>query len=203
MFQEGNRVEQWSSYDDLADKILADDEVSRAETEQAIRAKAQCMQENGLSGTISYDLDVYPWTHGGSYGPSESVYPPATDEQMNDDALFDAYFAKGEAITKERLAKCAAFDRVEQWVVSHADWEAYSRKHYEARVQCIRTNAKSYADRINPSWPADSDGMRQLNETFMPLLTQGGSGADFEGLKGCMMNAGGVTIPFGDEATAD
>ncbi|KAB8295573.1 hypothetical protein [Bifidobacterium avesanii] len=74
-------------YQRLVDSILADGQLTRAETEQAIEAEMSCYEEHGLIGDYGYDLDLYPWILFGSYGMSEDN-PGA--EAGNDSAISKA-----------------------------------------------------------------------------------------------------------------
>lgn len=199
VFEEGTQVEQWSSYEDLVAQILADGKVSRAETEQALNALGQCLGEAGLAGEITYDLDTYPWHQGSLHVPT-SIVPALSDEDFNDEAKRHAHEEESARQYEERRAKCATFDQVEEWVLSHADFSSYDKTRYDARVECIRTNAPSYADRISDSWPRGVEGLQRLSETFTPIITtDGDSGEDLEALTACMASAGKKVIKIGTE----
>ncbi|NEG78636.1 hypothetical protein [Bifidobacterium avesanii] len=199
MFEEGTQIDHWSSYEDLVAQILADGKVSHAETEQAINALGQCLNETGLSGTLTYNLDTYPWSEQDLYVP-ESIVPTLSDEDFNDPAKRESYETKNAGQYEERMARCNVFNPVREWVLSHADFASYEKARYDARVECIRTNAPSYADRISDSWPRGAEGLQRLSETFTPIITtDSDSSEDLKGLTACMTSAGEKVITIGPE----
>lgn len=174
VFEQGKKIAQWSSYKDLVAQILADGKVSHAETEQAIDALGQCLNETGLSGTLTYDLDTYPWAEQDLYVP-ESIVPTLSDEDFNYPSKRNAYEATSIGQYEERMARCNVFSPVREWVLSHADFASYDKTRYDARAEWIRTNAPSYADRISDSWPRwaprDCNGSARSSCRSLPWMT--------------------------------
>lgn len=200
---EDSQIGQWSSYDDLVDKILADNSVSRAETEQAINAFAQCLSEHYITGVFTYDLDLYPWIDGGHQGLSDSApgYTPLTQEQRSDPNWLDTEEAKQhdalwEQIYEKNASYCSMFNRVEQWIMANTDLDVYDRRQYEKKVQCIRNNAPLFADQIDPQWEKNPNALQLLSQKFMPIIVSNETQLDIDGLRGCMTNGGEKTVSF-------
>lgn len=203
-----NAVVSWSSDTDLINQILADGKVSRAETVQAIEAKYQCYERNGLAGKYSYDLDLYPWvwdeyTHVSKDNPAFSQIPDPYRSDSDKQAQWlstdegKAWLKKEEDVQNSSIAKCSMFDQVENTILSQTDLDVYADKQYDAKVQCIRTNASSYARRVQDSWPKGEEGLKYLFEEFQEDIAS--DNTDSAKLRACMQLTGSkVEKTFGE-----
>lgn len=169
----------------MADAIMADGTVTRAETEQAIASHNQCLAQHHFSGSTGVDLDIYFWSKWGSYGldPDAPGYPamPAQFDDWDDPAVVEAYRqwsrtpkgkARDAAIMKlwdEYEAPCKVFDQVRDLAASQVDWAWYDRNEFDAIIRCIAANAPSYAERARsvPYRSTDTgEGMAALRDEF-------------------------------------
>ena len=195
----GEAVSSFDSYQDLVDKIIADETVTRAESEQAVDQYVKCLTENYITGEITVDYDLDPWTTGGSYTLSSTA--PGYDQLPEDNGKSypeNPFLQQYDAMYQKYAGQCSMFEhQLNSFIASHSDMDMYQRRQYDKKVQCIATNAPRYADRIDPSWAGLDDRFHKLNEEFKSETTAQGSDDQRSALQKCLYTSLGRTITFG------
>lgn len=213
------------TYRQMADQIMADGKVDRAEAEQAIASQYRCLAEHQISGEYYYDLDVYPWSQGTMQLDTEVQWSIPRPERFNTTQWTDelsadfsewlstadgkAWNAKVQQEYDKRVAQCAMFDEVEDMVFSTIDWSHYEKAKFEAAQRCIATNAPNYRDRAaEVQWGmADTSTANQQleqavtgSESGIVALANAAEGSEEWKLRECLGNNpnGKPTIAFGE-----
>lgn len=226
-FVDGDIASANGNWQAIADAIMADGKVTRAETEQAIESYYQCMDENGFSGSYAIDLDIYYWVDGGSWGldpdvpgyqrlPERFQDPDASGTTQDDFSTYlrsaegKALMANNDKLEKEHREPCKVFDKVEEMAQAAVDWAAYDRRKFDAIVRCIAANAPAYADRARSVAYGSGDtstGVMKLSEEFFGKgnehwaeFVSKPEGSEEYKLNQCFQNPNGVPMRYFGQA---
>lgn len=167
-FVDGN-VADGNSYQSLVNAILADDEVTKAEAEQAIEENIDCYEKQQLSGDYGYNLDLYHWIYWGSFGLAKS-HPKY---RIYSNSAEDIEAARKDDSLAKALTQCnTIFEPVEEWLYGHIDLDANERRLYEAKRQCLSNSLPEYAKRIDPEWSKLSGSEALSKLSWLGISTQ-------------------------------
>lgn len=169
-FVDGGRSNA-GSYQEFVDSVMADGQLTRMETEQAIEAQISCYEDHGLAGDYGYNLDLYPWVFGGSTQVSLDNPELLAAKAQGDDKAEGRILSRGMGVCR------SIFKPVEELSLHSVDLDERWWKIYEARSQCLANAVPEAAAAIDPEWKRLDSGRANAKlydlQDLVPLGQQG------------------------------